>query len=337
MNKYFKALWTIFFIFSLLSCNENADLSTFHLIDKSISPNKPTILFLSDSSLINYKRIKKIITSEEAQKKLKQFSFTEINITKHKYFNQLLYSYIRNYFLIIEDDSIASVIFVPITCDSLVEKISNYKKRPLKDCIENISLLKGQNTLKYNIINKIFKTQYLLYKKRITIEEYKNILTGCTKLLPYFYNRYLLYKIDQNQQNITWLDSLNKWEKHLYDEPIKELQLRRHHLNINTESNIVFEETSYDFGKIRLNDSTKHIFYFTNKTTNTPAIIYDIETTCGCTVATWTNAPIPPKRRDSIKVIIKGTSLGYLHKEVKVKTNSSSPLFILNIKGEVNN
>lgn len=330
-------LCSICVLFSLLSCNKVADLSTFYLIDKYISPNKPTLLFLSDSSLVNYKRIKKIIASKEAQLILQQFNMKEINSTSDKYFNQLFYSYIRNYFIIIENDSIASIIYVPTNCDSLMEKIINYKKYPLKDCIEKVSLLRGKNMSKCNVINKIFKAQYLYYKKRISLEEYENVLIESVESLPYFFNRHLLYKTNQNMQDIAWMDSLNIWEKRLYKDEINELQLRRYHLNLNSKSKIVFEEKSFDFGKIKLNDSIQHIFYYTNKSTNNPAIIYDIVTTCGCTVATWKKAPIPPQKRDSIKVIIKGTALGYLHKQIKLNTNSSDPLLILNIKGEVNN
>ena len=64
---------------------------------------------------------------------------------------------------------------------------------------------------------------------------------------------------------------------------------------------IQLEETFYDFGEVTEGDKVKHNFKFKN-TGNTPLIITDVQTTCGCTVPNWNRNPIQPNASDEITV-----------------------------------
>lgn len=64
---------------------------------------------------------------------------------------------------------------------------------------------------------------------------------------------------------------------------------------------IQLEESMYDFGEITEGGHVKHSFKFKN-TGNTPLIITDVQTTCGCTVPDWNRNPIQPNATDEIKV-----------------------------------
>lgn len=64
---------------------------------------------------------------------------------------------------------------------------------------------------------------------------------------------------------------------------------------------IQLDETFYDFGEITEGAIVKHSFKLKN-TGNTPLIITDVQTTCGCTVPDWNRNPIQPNASDEIKV-----------------------------------
>jgi hypothetical protein len=64
---------------------------------------------------------------------------------------------------------------------------------------------------------------------------------------------------------------------------------------------IQLEEMAFDFGEITEGASINHSFKLKN-TGNTPLIITDVQTTCGCTVPNWNRNPIQPNATDEIKV-----------------------------------
>ena len=122
------------------------------------------------------------------------------------------------------------------------ERVCSGICNPLKDCIKDISLLDGDEQLISSTINQIFMVQYLHTKHLISDKEYTDSLYSSIKVLPYFYNQYLLCKMDSfGETNYAWLDSLNIWERKLYDLPMKELMLRRFNVDSCAKSNIKFE------------------------------------------------------------------------------------------------
>ncbi|MDD3038302.1 DUF1573 domain-containing protein [Bacteroides sp.] len=293
------SLWILAFL--LIGCNKKPEIPISYLLGEDVEYDRPTLLFLSDTSSINYRRTKELLNTKESKKILQNFQLVEENIIDNQYFNHLFYSFAKNCFIIIDKGSIASVIVQSNSCDSINERISNYKNYPLKKCVKDISLLKGDDLVKSIIINQIFRTQNLFQKNMISVQKHKDNLLKCIKKFPYFYNRYLYLKINESTDlDYTWLDSLNRWERSLYDLYVKELQMKRCHIGSNEKSNLVFDNNIANLGKIEFNDSIERTFYLLNKSKVT-SIIYNVETTCGCTAVSWPHYPILPGRKDSIK------------------------------------
>ena len=68
----------------------------------------------------------------------------------------------------------------------------------------------------------------------------------------------------------------------------------------NSESSIVFLKTTYDFGDIKEADgSVTHTFEFTNNG-NSPLIVQDVKSSCGCTTPDWTREPVKPGEKGTI-------------------------------------
>ncbi|NBN98848.1 MAG: DUF1573 domain-containing protein, partial [Flavobacteriia bacterium] len=68
-----------------------------------------------------------------------------------------------------------------------------------------------------------------------------------------------------------------------------------------------------------------------------PLLIYDVKTSCGCTVPNWNKNPIPPGGREKIKVTFhpKENQLGIEHKSVTVISNTDPGVTVLTIKAKV--
>lgn len=147
MSNYFKMLVFVVIICFFLGCSKNAELSLTQLLDRTISQEMPTLLFLSDTSSFRYRRVKEMLDNKEARDILKQFRFLEINVSEYQYFNQLLYSFATNYFIIMDNRNIVSIVPYSLSNDSILDRICNYKNHPLKDCIKDISLLDGDEQL----------------------------------------------------------------------------------------------------------------------------------------------------------------------------------------------
>lgn len=83
-----------------------------------------------------------------------------------------------------------------------------------------------------------------------------------------------------------------------------------------------FKESTYDFGTIKEEGGTvTHIFEFQNEG-ESPVIVRNVESSCGCTTPVWTKAPILPKESGMIKVTYNPLNRpNTFVKTVKVTTN----------------
>ncbi|GEP90220.1 Protein of unknown function [Chitinophaga terrae (ex Kim and Jung 2007)] len=88
-------------------------------------------------------------------------------------------------------------------------------------------------------------------------------------------------------------------------------------------SALTFEEKVHNFGDITEGEKVEYSFKFTN-TGNSPVVIEDAISSCGCTVPEWPKSPIKPGESGFMKVIFDshGKS-GYTEKEISIKTNGS--------------
>ncbi|KIO76816.1 hypothetical protein TH53_12915 [Pedobacter lusitanus] len=95
-----------------------------------------------------------------------------------------------------------------------------------------------------------------------------------------------------------------------------------------------FEKETYDFGKIPLTSPVSVEFKFVN-VGDEPLILTKVETTCGCTVPTYTQTPIKKGESGLIKVTYTpaGSPLPF-SKSITINSNAKTPTKVLYIKGE---
>lgn len=96
----------------------------------------------------------------------------------------------------------------------------------------------------------------------------------------------------------------------------------------------VFNNQTFDFGKIKQNVPVTHEFTFTNKGP-VPMVITNVQASCGCTTPNWTRDPIMPGGQGFIKATYNAASPGGFNKSVTVTANVEGGLLQLFIKGEV--
>ena len=101
---------------------------------------------------------------------------------------------------------------------------------------------------------------------------------------------------------------------------------------------IQFETMVHDLGTMKEGDVVGCVFKFTNKG-DVPLIIQNVEEPCGCTVPSWSKAPVMPGQSGEIKVIFHSKERpGVFRKTLAVKTNAmlkNKEEILLMIKGNV--
>ncbi len=98
---------------------------------------------------------------------------------------------------------------------------------------------------------------------------------------------------------------------------------------------IVFDKLIHDYGTIpRRSDGTSH-FRFTNRG-NAPLLITGVKAACGCTVPSYTEAPVLPGQSGTIKVEYNTRIRGEFTKTIIVSTNDPNNATVtLTVKGNV--
>ena len=96
-----------------------------------------------------------------------------------------------------------------------------------------------------------------------------------------------------------------------------------------------FEKETHDFGKLTVGKPVSVDFKFTNLG-DEPLIISNVESTCGCTVPKYTNAPVKKGESGVITVTFNSSAEqpGFT-KAVTIHSNAKTPVKVLYIKGEV--
>lgn len=101
------------------------------------------------------------------------------------------------------------------------------------------------------------------------------------------------------------------------------------------QASIKFDTMIHNFGTFSENQPTqKCVFTFTNVGT-APLIINQAVASCGCTIPSYTKAPIKPGEKGEIKVTYNGTGAfpGHFKKTITVRTNGVTELTRLYIEG----
>ena len=101
------------------------------------------------------------------------------------------------------------------------------------------------------------------------------------------------------------------------------------------QASIKFDKMIHNFGTFSEDQPTqKCVFTFTNVGT-APLIINQAVASCGCTIPSYTKAPIKPGEKGYIKVTYNGTGAfpGHFKKTITVRTNGVTELTRLYIEG----
>jgi Protein of unknown function (DUF1573) len=94
------------------------------------------------------------------------------------------------------------------------------------------------------------------------------------------------------------------------------------------------QDRSFDFDQVPSGGTVSTVFTFKN-ISNHPIQLEAVRTTCGCTAAQWTEAPIPPGATGSVKIEYAADRSGPFRKKIRVFFDRQRKAEILWISGEV--
>ena len=97
---------------------------------------------------------------------------------------------------------------------------------------------------------------------------------------------------------------------------------------------VSWAKESHDFGEIPQGKPVAVEFAFTN-TGETPLLIADVATSCGCTASDYSKEPIAPGKSSKIKVTYNAASIGAFTKNITVNFSEAEAKKVLTIKGTV--
>ena len=100
------------------------------------------------------------------------------------------------------------------------------------------------------------------------------------------------------------------------------------------QSTVKFNQTSYNYGKIKKGIHKSVIFSYTNETAK-PAVIEFATAECGCTQPEYNQSPVLKGQKGTIKVTYTAPNEGLFKKRVSVKFAGVKAVTELMIEGEV--
>jgi len=95
-----------------------------------------------------------------------------------------------------------------------------------------------------------------------------------------------------------------------------------------------FKTEVIDYGTITQNSEGKRLFTFSNKG-DAPLLITNVKTSCGCTVPSYSKAPILPGSIGELEIKYDTKRLGAFTKTITVMSNAEGGNKILKIKGNI--
>ncbi len=93
-------------------------------------------------------------------------------------------------------------------------------------------------------------------------------------------------------------------------------------------------ETEHHFGDIRAGATAQFTFKFQNALAE-PIVLQTVRTTCGCTAAEWTEAPVEPGAAGEVRIEFDADKAGYFRKKITVFFDKQRKAEVLWIDGEV--
>ena len=103
------------------------------------------------------------------------------------------------------------------------------------------------------------------------------------------------------------------------------------------QAGIVFDKSVHNFGTFTEDNPVQTCTFTFKNTGKAPLVIIQAIATCGCTVPTYTDKPVPPGGTGIIEVTYngKGRYPGHFKKVITVNTNAKQRLVRLAIEGEM--
>lgn len=95
-----------------------------------------------------------------------------------------------------------------------------------------------------------------------------------------------------------------------------------------------FKTEIIDFGEIKKGSDGTRVFEFIN-VGDSPLVIENVYSSCGCTVPSWTKTPIAPGGTGEITVKYNTDIVGPIRRTISVYSNADEPTKALKIKGKV--
>ena len=103
---------------------------------------------------------------------------------------------------------------------------------------------------------------------------------------------------------------------------------------IKDAGSFTWSETSFDFGKIKVNKPVTHEFSFINGG-DSPLVVTSVQASCGCTVAKYSKDPISPGASGYVTATYNAARVGVFTKTITVNANTGNGAVVLTVKGEV--
>lgn len=104
--------------------------------------------------------------------------------------------------------------------------------------------------------------------------------------------------------------------------------------SLSKNAQIKFEKYEHDFRELELNSKATYSFTFSNPG-ETPLVIQNVKTSCGCTVPQWTTKPIKPGKSGKVKIDYDTSHPGIFSKTITVYYNGKYSPETLIIKGTI--
>ena len=104
--------------------------------------------------------------------------------------------------------------------------------------------------------------------------------------------------------------------------------------NTERRSEIVFENTRYDYGEILVGSPGRCEFKFRNKG-RLPLVLTNVQASCGCTVPQWSKEPIRAGKTGVIKIQYNTRIPGTFLKTITVSSTAKNSMVVLSIRGKV--
>lgn len=103
------------------------------------------------------------------------------------------------------------------------------------------------------------------------------------------------------------------------------------------KADIKFENNSQHLGSFSEKDPVVHATFTFKNIGDSPLVVHEVITSCGCTVPSYSKEPIKPGGKGTIKVTYngKGKPTGYFKKSIIIRTNAKTPTTRLFIEGSM--